>query len=840
MRIVKPLRLGILTRPWSWRGQHALSVSVQAWCSMDAPHVLSTDARMWQSVSDLMQDDDVLDLALPKPCAEFLVSGHACAPGGEPVSQLAVQARVGPIEKQLAVFGQRQWRQGRPGEAEPFTRVPLDGSRSWGGAEYPDNPAGMGMEAASPGEPLCLPQVEPWEGRLHRSGQQGRPAGLGPVSPLRPRRFRLAGRYEPAWQQGDPGMMLDSLDPHFFNAAEPDQWWREQSHWPADSSWELHHLHAQRPRWSGSLPQWEAICWYQDRRLPGLQKLELRHTTVWFFPDLGHMLLLYQGSVPVQDAQAQDVNLLMPALEPFGMPRGQDHYEQVLRLRSEGDQAGLFALRDQDLLPADCCAPLDDFQTSSDDPLSLTMRMRLERWAQDAAHEHPAWQNELFSLAQVGPPKPMDVDRTDWVQEVRQANRQQWEARQQMEEGMTKVQDLQRESPFQNQASTRVTVRDTQRMLCELDATASDQAPVSGLLSKPMEEARRAMQTYAPAPPAASDLRQQRLRRRVELILAGTRNLSGLDLSGLHLQDFDFSGVRCVGTSFNDAVLQQGTFAGADCSGATFVRARLEQIQFDQSQLDDVDFSAAVLQSVQFRQVQAARWQPRESSWQDVLFQQSHLQEQEWLDVDLLRCTFEASHLQGVQYLMRSRLSELSYLDCQLQQCAWLDCDLRSLSLKGSSLEDTSWLLGLLDGVVDCRDSTWRQSVVSGLAMPGSNWRGARLEESNLRGLDLSQSCFEQAQLIRCDLSGANLQGSQWTQARLSDCILIETDFSLATLNKVDMSNSLAGGANVQGSVLDTVNFFRADLMGLQTDARTRSRNLYLRTARRDPAGGQA
>lgn len=63
----------------------------------------------------------------------------------------------------------------------------------------------------------------------------------------------------PAPQVRDPGMMLDSLDPHFFNAAEPDQWWREQSHWPADSSWELHHLHAQRPRWSGSLPQWEAI-----------------------------------------------------------------------------------------------------------------------------------------------------------------------------------------------------------------------------------------------------------------------------------------------------------------------------------------------------------------------------------------------------------------------------------------------------------------------------------------------------------------------------------------------------------------------------------------------------
>lgn len=837
MRLVKPLRLGVLARPWSWRGQHALGVSVQAWCSMDAPHLLSTDARMWQGVSSLILDDEVVDLALPKPCAEFLVSGHACAPHGQEVSQLVVQARVGPIEKRLAVFGRRQWRQGRPGEAAPFTRVPLDGSRSWGGPQYPDNPAGMGMELAAPGEPLTLPQVEPWEGRLHRSGQQGSPAGLGPVSPLRPRRFRLAGHYDPAWLQHDPGMMLDSLDPHFFNTAEPDQWWPRQSHWPADSTWELHHLHAQRPQWCGTLPQWQAMCWYQDRRVPGLQKLDLLHTTVWFFPDLGHMLLLYQGSVSVQDAQAQDVSVLMPAVELAGQARGQDHYERVLHLRSEGDQAGLFALRDQDLLPQACCAPLGEVLSSPDDPLSLTMRTRLERWAQEAAQAHPAWQDDFFSLTQAGPPKPMDIDRTDWVQEVRQSNRQLWDARQKLAAGMEQVQDMQRQSPFQDKAAYRVAARETQHLLDELDRMGSDNAAVSGVLAKPVEQARQAMQAYGDAM-LVSELRQQRLRRRVELILAGTRNLSGLDLSGLHLQGFDFSGVRCVGTCFNDAVLTEGTFAGADCSGASFVRARLEQVQFTQSQLDDVDFSAAVLQSVQFRHVQAIRWQPRESSWQDVLFQQSHLQEQEWLDVDMLRCTFESSQLQEVQYLMRSRLSGVRYQDCQLQQCLWLDCDLRGLSLRGSTLKESSWLLGLLDGVADCSASTWHQSVVSGLDMPGSNWQGARLEESNLRGVDLSQSCFEQAQFQCCDLSRANLHGSQWSQAVLRECILIDADFSQAVLSKVDMSNSLAGGANVRGALLDTVNLFRADLQGWQTDMRTRSRNVYLRTARRGPAGG--
>ncbi|HRL20525.1 MAG TPA: DUF2169 domain-containing protein [Alcaligenes sp.] len=839
MRIVKPLRLGILARPWSWRGRHALGLSVQAWCSMDEPHLLGTDARMWQGVSGLILPDEVLDLGLPKPCAEFLVSGHACAPYGQPVSQLAVKARVGPIEKKLAVFGQREWRQAQPGVADVFTRVPLDGTRSWGGPQDLENPAGMGMIAAVPGQPLCLPQVEAWEGRLQRAGQTGQVAGLGPVSPLRPRRFRLAGQYDPAWLQGDPGTMLDSLDPHFFNAAEPDQWWRQHSHWPVDTMWELHHLNAQRPEWRGTLPRWQAACWYQDRRVPGLQKQDLALTTVWFFPDLGHMLLLYQGSVPVQDAQAQDIRLLMPALEPLGQPRAQAHYERVLRQRSQGDQAGLFALRDQDLVPGESCAPVDLLPSTGPDPLAVTMRTRLERWAQDAAAGHPEWQEGLSSLAQAGPHRAADLDQTDWVQQVRQANRQQWDARARMAAGLAQVEQGQGDSPFQDAVTRRVSVRETSRLLQDMTSIAPEQASLAATLGKPMEQAQRALQVYAPAPPPPSSLRQQRMRRRVALILAGTRNLSGLDLSSLDLRDFDFSGVRCVGTCFDDAVLVRGRFAGADCSGASFVRARLEQVQFEASQLDDADFSSAVLQSVRFHAVQAARWQMRQSSWQNASFTDCTLQEQEWLDVDVQQCVFQASHLRQVQYLMRSRLSGLSYHECRLEQCMWLDCDTRNLSLRGSTLTESSWLLGVLDGRVDCAQTVWRISVVHGLGLPGSDWSGAQLEESNLRDVDLSHALFEGASLVRCDLSGADLRGSRWHQTRMSDCLLLDADLSQAMLSHVDMSQSLAGGARLQGAQLDTVNLFRADLVGVQTDSRTHSRRVYLRAARREPSGGQ-
>ena len=49
------------------------------------------------------------DLILTKTTTDVVVVGHACAPGGRPVTELDAGFRVGPITKLLKVFGDRQW-----------------------------------------------------------------------------------------------------------------------------------------------------------------------------------------------------------------------------------------------------------------------------------------------------------------------------------------------------------------------------------------------------------------------------------------------------------------------------------------------------------------------------------------------------------------------------------------------------------------------------------------------------------------------------------------------------------------------------------------------------------
>ena len=49
------------------------------------------------------------DLILTKTTTDVLAVGHAYAPGGKPVTELDVGVRVGPVQKVLKVFGNRQW-----------------------------------------------------------------------------------------------------------------------------------------------------------------------------------------------------------------------------------------------------------------------------------------------------------------------------------------------------------------------------------------------------------------------------------------------------------------------------------------------------------------------------------------------------------------------------------------------------------------------------------------------------------------------------------------------------------------------------------------------------------
>src|SRR5690606_22804076 len=159
MRVIKPLRLSLLTRPYTLRKQHRLGVSVLAMATLDECPVLLPEAEVWRQTGEWLEEDNVVDLAVPKPCAEFLVSGRAWSHHADDPGRAALRGGVGGHEKHLLAFGNRHGVGERWSEPEPLRGAPVDWGHAYGGPGIDENPCGTGA-AAGPNGLWQAPNVE--------------------------------------------------------------------------------------------------------------------------------------------------------------------------------------------------------------------------------------------------------------------------------------------------------------------------------------------------------------------------------------------------------------------------------------------------------------------------------------------------------------------------------------------------------------------------------------------------------------------------------------------------------------------------------------------------------
>jgi hypothetical protein len=174
------------------------------------------------------------DLVLTKTTTDMVVAGHACAPGGRPVTQLDVGFRVGPVEKRLKVFGDRVWRSAGISDPEPFVRMPLVYERAFGGADLrsgsPDrnfewrNPVGTGFAVSRDNATgLRLPNIE-YPNELVRSwNARPRPAGFGPIGAHWQPRAGFGGTYDAKWARDRQPLLPADFDDRFFQCVPQDQ-----------------------------------------------------------------------------------------------------------------------------------------------------------------------------------------------------------------------------------------------------------------------------------------------------------------------------------------------------------------------------------------------------------------------------------------------------------------------------------------------------------------------------------------------------------------------------------------------------------------------------------------
>ncbi len=862
MKVCKPLRLGLLTRPFEFRGQCHLGVGIIAFASLDDGALLP-EVDFWKLSAERLGEGATFDLGYPKSFAEFLVSGNAFS-AGAPTAALRVRASLGAVEKTVLVVGDRRWERGAMTAPAPFTSLPLDWSRAFGGEGFALNPLGRGV-APGPDGQHPLPNLELPEAPVQRPGDRPRPTGFGPIDFAWPQRASKAGTYDEAWIRDDmPGLARD-IDWSIFNAAQDDQ--RLPDFPRGDEPFALEGMHPARPVIRGRLPGLLARCFVQQRRGGELVTVEppCRLDTVWFFPEDLRVAMVYRTSLPIAEDDGRDVEVLMAALERLDDPRPTEHYLDVLARRLDKERGYLHALRDDELLPAG--SPLADgvpneltAMTSTEGALDRNLRNGAQKRLDDL-RENAAAQGIDPALIPAHLPPPMapptlanaaammdeveklaarafadaDAQQRDALETARKLLAAQGidldEARAKQARGGPPP--FRAEAQLADLRSQAARVRALGLPSPELEAMLDDPAFAQRLarLEAMLLDGYRLGVQHLPAAWPADAAFSAAMRPRVEATLAAGMpfdrvDLTGLELNGLHAEGGDLRGVLLERASLREAQLKGAALSGAVLARADLAGANLTLADLRDANLGHASLRGAWLVSANLRDATLAGADLSGAILQGAMIQGGDLSGCVFADTDLRGATLE-----GVT-LLKTDLRGLRLMGSSLLKCTLVECDLRGVDLSSSVLRETVLVGCDLSGAALHNASLEGLRAVQGTRFTGCDLRGARLKGANLRGCPLDGADLSEAELDGADLSECNLRGARLDRARARGAMWARTDLTDASARDLDAMESLMPKAVLDGADLRGANLFRVDLLRARADRAARLDGANLKRAR--------
>lgn len=825
MKIIKPLRLSVLNRPYRWQGHNHLGVSVMALADMGEAPQLRPEVELWQlAASELQTSGGVIDMAIPKARAEFLATGYAYSHHQSDKTAVAARIEIEGLSKTLAVYGDRYWAGDRATPPQPFEQMRLDWSRAWGGEGHEENPHGVGLHPVAVGgyQLRPLPNIESMHERITSAGQQPEPAGFGALDLLWPRRFKRMGKkYDARWLKQDfPGFARD-IDWRVFNAASPDQWWQERDALPPQARWRIWNMHPERPLQEGTLPPWQARCFINRQRGDEtlFEEIALRATTAWFFPHLQQMILIWQGNTRINEDDAADVLQLMPALEGVGAARSTSHYRKVLSQRMDKERGALFAFREKDLVPEAAIGPwIDSEIEQSSSPMRDNMknranllreqhRARLEAQGDSVDDLLPAFEEpEIPPLDEL----PAFIDKLE-----QQAEAQRLDAEERKRE---------MEARFPEAAEDENAPRGPETMQRMQDMLHQNKDALS---EKKLAQSQAALhqmylmsvQSQPPARRLKGDLAQI-IRSRVQRTLEQGGDFSGMDLTGA-----DLSGMDLRGANFSQALLECADLSHSRLDGACLREAMLARCELHHSSLRECDLEGASLALAQcchsdFSGARFKETQLQQTLFDDCIFDDAVLDGLLLRETWLTRCRFRRARLDSCIFMELTLLAP-DFSAARLHKTTFMKTTLEAASFSGASLESCSWVeshaeQARFDGATLVTCAAASESVLN-----GADFSNATLKQCNLRQTPLRGARFTLAKLENSDLSEACCQGADFTRANLVGSLFVRSDFRQANFSDANLmgailQKSLLGGARFNGA-----NLFRADLSQAITDDAT-------------------
>ncbi len=275
------------------------------------------------------------DLAPFKPKTDVVLCASAHAPGNQPCGVVDVSLSVGPVQKQLKVFGRRLWnhagvlrrRQYTITRPQSFLVQPIRYSEAFGGideatGEYcGHNLSGKGFYAFKSKTNLAgkpLPLIEDPKHLIQSPADHPLPAGLGFYHRAWLPRARYAGTFDKAWRTQHSPRMPEDFNYRFYNGAHPDL--QAQGYLSGNEPVTLNNL-TPEGRLGFNLPATAPLCRVLRTGKAEEEQIDMHLDTVFIESDRRRLCLVWRGHAPLtalSDAQIKRVVIEADALTVHG------------------------------------------------------------------------------------------------------------------------------------------------------------------------------------------------------------------------------------------------------------------------------------------------------------------------------------------------------------------------------------------------------------------------------------------------------------------------------------------------------------------------------------------
>ncbi|MFZ4527649.1 MAG: DUF2169 family type VI secretion system accessory protein [Undibacterium curvum] len=876
MKIIKPLTLGILQKPYRFQGQDFLVISALGFFQLGQKNATRflVENIQWQRIVPALPLGRPIDEVMPKTHSEVLVAGSAFAPGGKAVSEMQVRLCVGSIDKRLRVLGDRNWVYSllplyQISQPQSFTQMPLVYQRAFGAANHSGNLIGCGYTGQLLG-PLfgknhgAMPNIEYPETPVKSPLKQYAPAGFGPIDMSWSPRKEKHGTFNQDWlDHHAPGLAKD-VDWSVFNTAPVDQWMPQ--HFSGGEAYRLEGMHPELSCIEGTLPNAtvRAFVLQKDCAVEQAQSVRMQMDTVWFFPEQQLGVAIYHGQTPIQDIDGQDVQAIMLAYEAAGENKTLEHYQQVFALRMDAETAALHAFNESQLAPARSAEELSKRATLIEQETAARVaqqqaildEMEQDFWAECGIDPLPGHIAPIANVPALPSISQHDLAEGDFdLSSVVAAAKAM--AAQAQADGDARLADLKLQladlptppappttdmKAQQNAAlelaavpaydllppdqQSAILPAELAELMSGLDIAQQDQSNsaertrIHAALLQQAQQKRQARnaapQPTAPAQAMSPDVASW-LGEQVRQWQAGGACLAGRDLAGADLRNIDFSGADLRQIMLEQCLLDGANFSGADLSGAVLTGASINGTNFSHANLSNANLCLSHGKAACFANAQLSQSKAIDAVWPEANLQDADLSDCLALKIDLSQACLDRADCSR-STLLEARADHSSWQHAKLDQTILLKASLEQANFSGAQVHKAVFMDARLHASIWIKASLLRAYGGGKTDFSQADFSQAQASKCGWHGASFIAADFTDAQFLECDFGSCNLSDARLNMGLFSSSLFMNAKLCRVDAGQADFFRALGRKADFSDANLRGANLVQVDLTGAKLD----------------------